>query len=161
MKCGLSNLSVVSGTEWVEFWFIILIVGRIPGGSLFLEITFDAYYEDIKIAANNKKEKLLVEIESTKTPDGPTCKMNKSLDQYLTKICSQSNPNFSSILKLIEDLLIFYLSVFQKRMFWSNGKKHKWFPWVRNIIKQLPVIFPRVNGISLKFPKMHFLSHIL
>ena len=85
MKRGLSNLSVVSGTEWVGFWFIILIVGRTPGGYLFLETTFNAYYEDIKIAANNKKEKLLLEIESTKTPNGPTCKMNKLLVQYLTK----------------------------------------------------------------------------
>ena len=114
-------------------------MGRTPGGSLFQETTFDAYYEDIKIAANNKKEQLLVEIESTKTPDGPTCKMNKLLVQYLTNICNQSNPNLSSILKLIEDLLIFHLLVFQRRMFWSNGKKHKWFQWVRNIIKKLPM----------------------
>ena len=117
MKRGLSNLGVVLGTEWVGFWFIILILGRTPRGSLFLETTFDAYYKDIKIAANNKKGKQLVEIELTKTPDGPTCKMNKSLVQYLTNICNQSNPNFSSILKLIEDLLIFHSSVFQKRLF--------------------------------------------
>ena len=160
MKRGLSNLSVVSGTEWVGFWFIILIVGRTPRGSVFLETTFDAYYKDIKIAANNKKEKLLVEIESTQTPDGPACKMKKSLVHYLTNICNQSNPHFSSILKLIEDLLIFHSSVFQKKLFWSNGKKHKWFQWVRNIIQQLPIIFPRVNGNSWKFPKMHLLSHI-
>ena len=57
MKRGLSNLSVVSGTEWVGFWFIILVVGRTPGGSSFLEPKFDAYYKDIKIAATKKKQK--------------------------------------------------------------------------------------------------------
>ena len=56
MKRGLSNLSVVSGTEWVGFWFIILVVGRTPGGSLFLKHTSDTYYKDIKITANNKKK---------------------------------------------------------------------------------------------------------
>ena len=66
MKPGLSNLSVISRTEWVGFWFIIFIVGRTPKESLFLKTTFDAYYEDKKITANNKKEKLLVEIELKK-----------------------------------------------------------------------------------------------
>ena len=44
MKRGLSNLSGVSGTEWVGFWFIILIVGRTHGGSLVLAPTFDAWH---------------------------------------------------------------------------------------------------------------------
>ena len=160
MKRGLSNLSVVSGTEWVGFWFIILVVGRTPGGSLFLKPTFDTYYKDIKIAAAKKKAKLAEDIETTKTPDGPTCKMKKSLVKYLMDVCNQPNPKFSSILELIEDMLIFHLSVFQKRIFWSNGKKEKWCHWVRNIIERLPIIFPRVDGNSWKFPKMHLLSHI-
>ena len=150
MKCGLSNLNVVSGTdEWVGFLFIILVVGRTSRGSLFLEPTFDAYYKDIKIAAAKKEtEKLSEEIESTKTPDGPTSKMNKSLVKYLTNVCNQSNPNFSSILELIEDLIIFHLSVFQQRMLWSDGKKQKWCQWVRNIIEQLPIIFPQMDSNS-------------
>ena len=160
MKRGLSNLSVVSGTEWVGFWFIVLIVGRTPGGSIFLQSTFDAYYKGVKIAAAKKKKKLLEEIESTETPDGPKCIMNKSQVKYLTKICNQSNPTFSSILILIEDLIIFHSSVFQKKLLWSNGKKQKWLQWVRNIIRQLPIIFPRVDGNSWKLPKMHLLSHI-
>ena len=134
MKRGLANLSVVSGTEWVGFWFIILIVGRIHGGSLFHERTFNAYYEDIKIRAA-KKSKTMGKIESTKTPDGSACKTEKMLVKYLANICNQSNPIFSSILKLIEDLIIFNASVFQKRMLWSNEKRQKWYQWVRNIIK--------------------------
>ena len=58
MKRGLSNLSVVSGTEWVRFWFTVLTIGRTHGGSLFLEPTFDAYYEDIKITNVKKITKL-------------------------------------------------------------------------------------------------------
>ena len=54
MKRGLSNLSVVSRTKWVGFWFIIFILGKTPGRSLFLEPTFNAYYEDRKITAAKK-----------------------------------------------------------------------------------------------------------
>ena len=68
MKRGLSNLSVVSGTEWVGFWFIILVVGRTPGGSSFLERTFETYYKDITIAAAKKKARLAEDIKTTKHP---------------------------------------------------------------------------------------------
>ena len=123
MKRGLSNLSVVSGTEWVGFWFIILIVGRTYEGSVFLEQTFEAYYAGIKIAAAKKIKILVEKIESTETPNGPKCMMHKSQVQYLTKTCRQSPPNFSSILTFIEDLIIFHSAVFQKKMWWSNEKK--------------------------------------
>ena len=36
MDRGLSNLSLVSGTEWSGFWFAILVIGRTNVGSLFL-----------------------------------------------------------------------------------------------------------------------------
>ena len=38
--------------------------------------------------------------------------------------------------------------------------KKKSIQWVRNIIKNLPIIFPRVEGNSWKFPKMHLQLHI-
>ena len=135
MKRGLSNLSVVSGTEWVGFWFIILIVGRTHGGSLFLEPTFNAYYEGIKTAAAKKIKKLSVDIESTVTPNGPKCRMNKSQVQYLTNVCTQSTPNFPSILNFIEDLIIFHSAVFQKKLLWSNEKKKNGFSGYVTLLK--------------------------
>ena len=57
-------------------------------------------------------------------------------------------------------MTIFHSSVFQKRIFWSNGKKEKWCQWVHITIEQLPIIFLQVDGNSWKFPKMHLLLHI-
>ena len=44
MARGLSNLSLVSGTEWLGFWFTILVVGRTNVGSSFLASVFENYY---------------------------------------------------------------------------------------------------------------------
>ena len=36
----------------------------------------------------------------------------------------------------------------------------KWFQWLYNVINQLPIMFPRVEGNNWKFPKIYLLSHI-
>ena len=49
---GLSNLTLVSGSEWVGFWFIIIGIGRPKEGKQFLIETFDKHYIKVKRVAS-------------------------------------------------------------------------------------------------------------
>ena len=87
MARGLSNLSLVSGTEWLGFWFTILVVGRTNVGSSFLASAFEDYYKKIKKKAEKLVESLSSSIESTSSPDGPKCQIEKSKLEYYKKVC--------------------------------------------------------------------------
>ena len=116
MRRGLTNLSLVSGTEWLGFWFIILVVGRTNEGSDFLSSAFEDHYEKVKLIAKENIAVLSLSIASTQTPDGPKCQLEKSKLEYNKKVYNRPNTDLSSILLLIEELLIFHSAVFQKHI---------------------------------------------
>ena len=159
MGRALSNISLVSGTEWLGFWFIILVIGRTNTGSLFLASAFEDHYEKIKSSAAELIVKLSLAIETTKSPNGPLCNMNKSKVEYYKNVCSRPDPNLAAILSLFEDLLIFHSAVFHKQIWWSFEKKRKWEGWMYKIIKNIPIILPHVLGNAWNFPEVHLQKH--
>ena len=50
----IMNLTLVTTNQWVDFWFLILIISCAPKGELILIDAFDFYYKNIKIEASIK-----------------------------------------------------------------------------------------------------------
>ena len=161
---GMTNTGNLTGTEWVGFYFALLVVGRTDQGRNLLEKKALPYhYGKVKEEAKER----IIEIEKAiancreESKEGHNNMMNISKVEYLRNLVDKKDhPSYGQFMECIEQMLLLHAFATQKQLWWNKNVSAQVDKSLRNLIKQVVFCFPRVEGDCHKYPKMHLLKHL-
>ena len=160
---GMTNTGHLTGSEWVGFYFALLIVGLTRKGKTLLEASLSSHYQKTKIVATQKIQVLEKSIEECKeeSKEGPNNMMNKSKVVYLRNFVDQGEDAcYTEFMECVQQMLVLHAFVSQKKFWWSESVARSFDKSLRNLMRQIVFCFPRVEGDCHKYPKMHLLKHL-
>ena len=153
---GMTNTGNLTGSEWVGFFFALLVVGLTENGKRLITSSLENHYQKTKDLAKAKIKILKKSISECKpeSRDGPNNMMNQSKVDYLNKVVTQpNNASYSQFIDCIEQMLVFHAFVNQKRLLWSASVGKSFDKKLRIMMQQIVFCFPRVEGDCHKYPK--------
>ena len=120
-----------------------------------------AHYSSVKKASKKRITEFSRDMASVRNKESSKYSLNQSKVKYFQQVSDmKSNPNLASLIDVIERLLIYHSSVQQKSFTWDQDKNLRWEQFLQDLMRDLTVVIPRVDGDCYKFPKMHLLKHV-